>query len=72
MTPTLLFVAPQADFFLSHRARLAVAAQADGWRAVVACPPSPEVEALGGLGLAYAPLPVARAGFNPFKGPGRS
>ena len=36
MTPTLLFVAPQADFFLSHRARLAAAAQADGWRAVVA------------------------------------
>jgi glycosyltransferase involved in cell wall biosynthesis len=64
---TILFVAPQARFFLSHRVRIAVAAQEAGWRAVVACPESADTGAFERLGLEYAQLPVARSGLNPLK-----
>ncbi|WP_326524824.1 glycosyltransferase family 4 protein [Sphingomonas sp.] len=64
---TILFVAPQARFFLSHRVRIALAAQEAGWRAVVACPESDDAEAFTRLGLAHAALPVARSGLNPLR-----
>lgn len=64
---TILFVAPQARFFLSHRVRLAVAAKEAGWRAIVACPESSETPEIARLGLEYVSLPVARSGLNPLK-----
>lgn len=64
---TILFVAPQARFFLSHRVRLAIAARDAGWRTAVACPPSPDVAEFDTLGLDYLDLPVARSGLNPLK-----
>lgn len=67
MLGTILFVAPQARFFLSHRVKIALAAKDAGWRVCVACPVSPESEELRELGLDFAPLPLARAGLNPFR-----
>lgn len=67
MPGTLLFVAPQTRFFLSHRVRIALAAKEAGWRVCVACPPSPESGALLRMGLEFAPLPVARSGLNPLR-----
>lgn len=64
---TILYVAPQARFFLTHRVRIAMAARAAGWRVLVACPESPDSLEFSRLKLDYLPLPVARSGLNPLK-----
>jgi glycosyltransferase involved in cell wall biosynthesis len=65
--PTLIIVAPQARFFLSHRARIASAAREEGYRIVVACPAAPEVAELISLGFEFEELPVKRGSLNPIR-----
>jgi glycosyltransferase involved in cell wall biosynthesis len=58
--PKLLFVAPTAGFFLSHRLPLAIGAREDGFDVVVACPMDREVETIRSHNLAYRDVPIAR------------
>lgn len=64
---SILFVAPQAKFFLSHRLALALAAREAGYGVAVACPWSPECDVLREHGIAHFDLPVARASHNPLR-----
>lgn len=64
--PRLLFVAPQARFFISHRLPLAVAAQSQGYRTYLACPSDEQASRLSDYGVQHIALPVARASRNPF------
>jgi glycosyltransferase involved in cell wall biosynthesis len=63
--PKILYVVNSADFFRSHRLRLAQEAQAQGWRVAVVCGAGTGEAGLGGLGIATRTIPLSRAGFNP-------
>lgn len=56
----LLFIVPEASFFLSHRLPLARAAMANGYQVMVACPPSPETAELAQAGISHLPLAMPR------------
>jgi glycosyltransferase involved in cell wall biosynthesis len=60
MNPKILFVAPTAGFFLSHRLPLATGAADAGFEVVVCCPRDADVEAIEEHGLAYREIPMAR------------
>lgn len=57
---TILFLVNDADFFISHRLNLAVAAREAGFRAVVACPPGPATGVFADLGVGYVPTIAVR------------
>lgn len=61
----LLFVAPSAKFFLSHRAPIGSAAIADGYRVVVACPHDGDCAQLAAQGFMHRPIPLSRSGVSP-------
>lgn len=63
--PVLLYVAPSAKFFLSHRAAIAAAAAADGYSIAVACPTDAESILLGERGFRHIALPLDRSGMSP-------
>lgn len=63
--PVLLYVAPQARFFLSHRLSLAVAAKAAGFRVVVACTPDHETDEIEKAGLEFRPIAMTRSRLSP-------
>jgi glycosyltransferase involved in cell wall biosynthesis len=65
----LLYVAPTAGFFLSHRLPIALAAQEAGYAIHVACPASPDTVRLTGFGFAHHPVPIVRGSFSPRKEP---
>lgn len=59
-TPTILFLVNDADFFLSHRLNLAIAARRAGYRAVVGCPPGSATRILAEHGIEYVPTVAVR------------
>jgi glycosyltransferase involved in cell wall biosynthesis len=61
----ILFVVNQAEFFLSHRLPLALAAQAAGFEVDVATPESTAVEGIRRAGLRHHPVPFSRRGLRP-------
>ncbi len=65
--PRLLFIAPDAAFFVSHRLNLATAAVARGYQVAVACPPGPAVAAIVSAGAEHIPFPVVRRSANLFR-----
>lgn len=64
---SILFIAPQAKFFLSHRLPLALAARDAGYQVAVACPDCPDCARIRECGLIHFDLPVARAGWDPIR-----
>ena len=64
--PTLLFLAPSAKFFLSHRAAIGRAAIADGFSVVVACPRDDDSRGLEALGMVHVAIPLSRSGNSPW------
>lgn len=64
---SLLFVVPQAKFFLSHRVKLATIARERGYRVAVACPASPACARFEELGLEFFALPFHRNSRNPLR-----
>ena len=63
----LLFIAPDAAFFVSHRLNLAAAAVKQGYRVAVACPPGPAVADIIGAGSEHIPFSVMRRSTNAFR-----
>ena len=63
----LLFVAPQAGSFVSHRLNLASAAVREGYRVGVACPLGPGVAEIERVGATHIPFPVVRRSTNPLR-----
>lgn len=61
----LLYVAPTAGFFLSHRLPIALAAREAGYAIHVACPPSQDTARLTGAGFVHHPVPIVRGSFSP-------
>ena len=61
----LVYVVNRAEFFLSHRAPLALAARAAGFDVHVATPPSPLHGRIEALGLAWHPVPLEGRSLNP-------
>jgi glycosyltransferase involved in cell wall biosynthesis len=61
----LLYVAPTAGFFLSHRLPIALAAREAGYAIHVACPDAPDAERLRDLGLEHHPVSIVRGSFAP-------
>lgn len=61
----LLIVVNIASFFMSHRYRVAVAAQADGFEVHVATPPGEAVQDIVKAGFIYHEIPLTRSGKNP-------
>jgi glycosyltransferase involved in cell wall biosynthesis len=62
--PKILYVVNSADFFLSHRLSLAIAASEGGYEVHVATPTSDSVELLAGHGFAYHPVRMHRQGMR--------
>lgn len=62
----LLFVGNMPSFFVSHRLRLALAAQAAGYEVHVATPPGPGLEAIEAAGLPCHLFPLNRSGTEPW------
>ncbi len=60
----LLFIVPEASFFLSHRLPLAKAALTAGYDVSIACPPSPAADDLAQMNIAHLPLPMPRGARN--------
>ncbi|MEA1922991.1 MAG: glycosyltransferase family 4 protein [Pseudomonadota bacterium] len=65
--PTILFLVTDDWFFLLHRKALAVAAQAAGFRVLVATAPGPRVAEITALGFTHYPLKMRRASRNPLR-----
>lgn len=63
--PKVLFLVNDADFFVSHRLNLAVAAQRAGYRAIVSCPPSPTTQVLDDHGIEYVETVAVRGRNGP-------
>lgn len=63
----LLFVAPSARFFLSHRAVLGEAAIADGFDVAVACPADELASDITSMGMRHFDIPLWRAGMSPLR-----
>lgn len=64
MTPRLLFVVNEPDFFLSHRLPLAIAARASGYDVHIASRAGKGVERLQSLGFPHHVVPLSRSGKN--------
>lgn len=64
---SILFVAPSAKFFLSHRLPLALGAQAAGFEATVACPQDADCLRIAAHGIGHVGLPVHRGGLHPWR-----
>jgi glycosyltransferase involved in cell wall biosynthesis len=62
--PKLLYVAPEASFFVSHRLPLARAALKAGYQVFVACPTSKDVPVILDAGMEHLPLPLPRGARN--------
>jgi len=62
----LLFVGNMPSFFVSHRLRLALAAQAAGYEVHVATPPGPGLEEIEAAGLPCHLFPLNRSGTQPW------
>src|SRR4051812_39817210 len=65
--PTLLFVLNSAEFFLSHRLPIAVAARAAGYDVAIATPPGEGVAVIQAHGFAHHQFPLSRGGTNPLR-----
>ncbi len=65
--PTILFLVTDDWFFLLHRKALAVAAQAAGFKVLVATAPGPGVAAIEALGFTHYSLKMRRASRNPVR-----
>lgn len=63
----LLFIAPDAAFFVSHRLNLATGALKQGYRVAIACPPGPAVVDIIGAGAEHIPFSVVRRSTNAFR-----
>lgn len=61
----LLLVLNSADYFLSHRLPVALAAKEAGYEVHVATPPGPNTEAIVTAGLVYHAIPLSRSSMNP-------
>ena len=64
---TILFLVTDDWFFLMHRKALALAAQAQGFKVLVATAPGPRVPDIEGLGFTHYPLKMRRASRNPVR-----
>lgn len=64
MNMRVLYVVNDANFFLSHRLPLALAAQGEGFDVHVATPQSDDVEKLLAEGLTFHPIPLTRRGIS--------
>ena len=64
---TILFLVTDDWFFLLHRQALAEAAQAAGFRVLVATAPGPRVAEITALGFLHYPLKMRRASRNPVR-----
>ena len=60
----LLFVAPNAEFFISHRLEIAKAALQAGYVVGLACPSSKPVNELIGIGIEHLPISMQRGSIN--------
>ncbi|OZI38786.1 glycosyltransferase family 1 protein [Bordetella genomosp. 5] len=67
MSKTLLFVVNNPAFFMSHRAPLALAAQAEGYDVHVATMDGPAVADIQALGLTHHAIPMTRSGKQPLQ-----
>lgn len=63
---TLLFIVNSAEFFLSHRMPIALAAKEAGYDVHVATALDATVERVSSAGLKWHELPMSRSGVNPF------
>jgi glycosyltransferase involved in cell wall biosynthesis len=63
----LMIVVNAAEFFLSHRMPIALAAKEAGYDVHVACPPGKGVDEIKNLGFYCHALPLFRKGQNPIK-----
>lgn len=61
----LLFVVNSAEFFLSHRLPLAIAAKSAGFKVHIATGPGSGCQKIAELGFAHHLLPITRSGRNP-------
>jgi glycosyltransferase involved in cell wall biosynthesis len=64
MSQRLLYVAPTAGFFLSHRLPIARAAQTAGYTVAVACPKDEDTVRLTANGFLHLHLPIGRSSAN--------
>jgi glycosyltransferase involved in cell wall biosynthesis len=64
--PCLLFVVNQAEFFLSHRLPLALAAKREGYDVHIATPISAGVAVIQAAGLTHHAVSFSRKGMHPF------
>lgn len=62
MSMRILYIVNDANFFLSHRLPLALAAQGDGFDIHVATPLSDDVEKIRAAGFRFHPIPLTRRG----------
>jgi glycosyltransferase involved in cell wall biosynthesis len=65
-SPRLLFVVNQAEFFLSHRLPLALAAKREGYDVHIATPISVGVAVIREAGLTHHAVSFSRKGMRPF------
>lgn len=63
----LLFLVNSADFFLSHRAVIAVAARGIGYEVHVATPHADSVQRIQDMGFQHHSIEMERSGQNPLK-----
>lgn len=63
----LLFLVNSADFFLSHRAVIAVAARGIGYEVHVATPPADSIQCIQDMGFQHHSIEMERSGQNPLK-----
>ena len=61
----LLFIAPNAEFFISHRLEIAKCALKEGYRVGIACPYSDAVDDLINLDFEYFQISMKRGSINP-------
>lgn len=66
MAPRILFVLNRADFFLSHRLPVAIAARDAGFEVHVATPPAPSVAKITAHGLSHHNVPMVRKSLAPW------
>lgn len=63
--PVLMFVLADGRFFLSHRLPLAIAARAQGFRVMVACPADDYSPSIVHAGLEHIPFAIKRSRISP-------
>ncbi len=64
MSMRILYVVNDANFFLSHRLPLALAAQGEGFDVHVATPLSDDAEKILAVGFTFHPIPLTRRGVH--------